>query len=87
MQQCDIFLSEQKRWSLSENEKGLMMETHQDIVDVAERVRSGRLDKQAVLEETLSQRASRLTTYGSPSGNHGQRDELISTVVDWQYGL
>lgn len=64
-----------------------MVETYQDIVDVAERVRSKRLDKQAVLEEILLHRTSRLTSCGSPSGNHGQRDELISTLVDWAVRL
>lgn len=87
VQQCDIFLVEQKRWALSTNEKGLLMATHQDIVDVAEKVISGQLDRQGVVKEMVSQRAFRLATDGSSSEDHGQRDEVVNTSIDWAVRL
>jgi len=87
VQQCDIFLSEQTRWSLTENENGLVMKTHEDIVDIATKVRSGHLDKQDVVNYIMSRQASCLAVGGNPSGYHGQRDEVVHTIVDWAVRL
>ena len=50
-------------------------------------MRSGKLDKQGVVKEIFSHRASPLTTCDSHSGVHGQRNELVDTVVDWAVRL
>jgi hypothetical protein len=87
VQQCDIFLIEQKRWLLSENDKVLLMATHQDIIDVAEKVISGQLDRRGIVKEILSHRASHLTTDDSSSKHPGQRDGVVITAVDWAVRL
>jgi len=87
VQQCDIFLVEQKRWLLSENDKALLMATHQDIVDVAEKVISGQLDRQGVVKEIVSHRASQLTADDSTSKHSEQRDGVVMTAVDWAVRL
>lgn len=76
VQQCDIYLIEQKRWSLPDDDGEFFMATHQDIVNVAEKVVSGHKDRRDIMKEMISQSASHPTKLG-------QRDEVLGTAIDW----
>jgi hypothetical protein len=86
LQRCDIFLIEQKRWSLPDNNGRFLMATHQDIIDVAETLTSGQLDRKGVMKEMILHRASHPDTDGN-SFEAGQCTEALGAAIDWAAGL
>jgi hypothetical protein len=82
IEQCDIYLIEQKCWSLPKNDVKLFMATHQDIIDMAEKVVSGHKDRQDIIKEMMQHPVSQHTVDGGPLENC-QCDEVLGTTIDW----
>jgi hypothetical protein len=77
IQQCGVYLSEQKCWSLPKNDGKFFMATHQDIIDMAEKVVSGHKDRQdIIIKEMMSHPIS------GPLKNC-QCDEVLGATIDW----
>jgi hypothetical protein len=83
IQQCDIYLIEQKRWAVPAGRE-FFMTTHQDITVVAKKVVSGHKDRRDIMKEmkmTLHSTSQHPVDGGSLKG--GQCDEILGTAIDW----
>jgi len=86
IQQCDLYLIEQKRWAVPDVGQEFFMTTHQDIAEVAKKVVSGHKDKRDIMNEMkmkmIPHPASQLPVDGG-SLKGGQCDKILGTAIDW----